>query len=720
MFLKRLELQGFKSFPAKNTLEFPFGVIAVVGPNGSGKSNIADALRWVMGEQSMNRLRSKKGEDLIFNGTETKPRMGKCEVTLAFDNSDHAFPFEFKEVSIGRKIYRDGTNQYFINNSEVRLKDVAELIAKAKLGLKGYTIINQGMGDLILNSSPLERREIFEEALGLKEFQLKKKEALDKLSQTSVNLSTAQKLMEEIEPHLKFLKKQVVKLERREEIESKLRDLESQYFNFQWQALQTQLAGLRNSQTELDQKIKSGQKDFDALDRQINQEEKEAGSFFETFRNEEEEINKLDQERSQLFKELGKLEALIETGVKGKKSDFVPQSRFIEFLGELEAKLRDIAESENDLAKVKESVFDLVEKIRKILDQAGPKQEANQDDPLVSDKNKVLERMKSIDEKIFGLKSKIAEISRQNQEKRKQFSNLHQQLRQKEHELSSLQSQKDQIELKMQDQVRRQGELKEFFGSSFEGMEKQFSSSAKIVEIDMNWVRHEIEKLRVRLEMASEVDPETQKEYEATNARYEFLSTQISDLRRSMENLSGVAKELEQKIDEIFSSAFGRINDSFNHYFKLLFKGGKASLSVIKEIKAKPAEEGMEAELVDNSQAGGIEIKADLPGKKIKGLASLSGGERALTSIALLFSLISTSPPPFMVLDEIDAPLDESNSLRFINILQELKKNTQFVIVTHNREVMKEADVLYGVTMEEEGVSKLLSLQLQTAEEYSR
>ena len=155
MFLKRLELSGFKSFPAKTVLEFPFGVIAIVGPNGSGKSNIADALRWVLGEQSMLKLRSKKGEDLIFNGTASKARLGKGEVVLVFDNKDKILPFEFDEVFISRKVYRDGINQYFINNSEVRLKDVAEMIAKAKLGLKGYTIVNQGMGDLILNSTPL-------------------------------------------------------------------------------------------------------------------------------------------------------------------------------------------------------------------------------------------------------------------------------------------------------------------------------------------------------------------------------------------------------------------------------------------------------------------------------------------------------------------------------------------------------------------------------------
>ncbi|MBI1755441.1 AAA family ATPase, partial [Candidatus Azambacteria bacterium] len=186
MFLKKLELHGFKSFASSTVLEFKRGVSAIVGPNGSGKSNVADALRFVLGEQSMKSIRSKKGEDLIFSGSPSKPRAGMASVTLLFDNEDRTFPVEFGTVAIKRTIYRDGENHYFVNEAQVRLKDLAELIAKAKLGLKGYTIINQGMGDAILDSSPKDRKEIIFEALGLKEFQLKRSEALLKLSHTQV------------------------------------------------------------------------------------------------------------------------------------------------------------------------------------------------------------------------------------------------------------------------------------------------------------------------------------------------------------------------------------------------------------------------------------------------------------------------------------------------------------------------------------------------------
>lgn len=718
MFLKRLEMSGFKSFPSKTVLEFPFGVISVVGPNGSGKSNVADALRWVMGEQSMLRLRSKKGEDLIFNGTATKPRMSKGEVTLSFDNKDRAFPFEFDEVSIGRKVYRDGLNQYFINGSEVRLKDIAEVIAKAKLGLKGYTIINQGMGDLILNSSALERREIFEEALGLKEFQIKKKDALDKLAQTQVNCETAKKLIEEIEPHLKFLKRQVTKLEKREEIAAVLKDLEEKYFSVRWLAIGNEKKSLTSELAQIDKDIDEAQKKFTEIEKKIAEQDKGSGSFFDDMRKEEEKINELEKTRSTMLQELGKLEGLLEAGVKEIKSHHVSAKTLLDMLQAIEKDISLMLESTFDPEGFKLRLGTHLESIRAVLKENNTTSSSEQkSDPLREKKKDVLQSIEAIDLKIKGLREQITKIAKENQAQRQEFSNLHSQLRIKEHELGDLRHRRNRADLAMHQCLNDEAQLKEFFGVAFEDLQKENKSKEYGNDFDIQHTRKEIERLRVRLEMTTEIDPETQKEYDATNQRYEFLTIQVADLEQSMKNLHEVVVALEGQINGIFDSAFDKINDSFNHYFKLLFKGGKASLYVIKNT-VKPINEEGEQEQVP--EAGGIEIRAELPGKKIKGLNMLSGGERALTSIALLFALVSTSPPPFMVLDEIDAPLDESNSLRFIDILQELKKNTQFVIVTHNREVMKEADVLYGVTMEEEGVSKLLSLQLQSAEEYSR
>ena len=185
MCLEKLEIAGFKSFAKTTVLEFPARVTAIVGPNGSGKSNVVESLRWVLGEQSMKSLRGKKGEDLIWNGSPlstnarqpTTPRMGKASVTLVFDNTDHAIPLDFGKVIIKRTIFRDGAGEYYLNNSQVRLKDIVELAARLGLGEAKHNIINQGEVDRMLLATSRERRQMLEEALGLRVYQIKKNDA---------------------------------------------------------------------------------------------------------------------------------------------------------------------------------------------------------------------------------------------------------------------------------------------------------------------------------------------------------------------------------------------------------------------------------------------------------------------------------------------------------------------------------------------------------------
>ncbi len=166
MQLKRLELVGFKSFAQKTVLDFPAGITAIVGPNGSGKSNVIDAVRWVLGERDAKNIRGARAEDLIFAGTPQKTRMGMAQATMIFENSDHFFPVDYDEVSITRKVSRDGNSDYLLNESAVRLKDIVDFFAKARLGTRGLTIVNQGNSDIFVRATPKERRAMVEEVLG--------------------------------------------------------------------------------------------------------------------------------------------------------------------------------------------------------------------------------------------------------------------------------------------------------------------------------------------------------------------------------------------------------------------------------------------------------------------------------------------------------------------------------------------------------------------------
>ncbi|HEY9585295.1 MAG TPA: AAA family ATPase, partial [Candidatus Paceibacterota bacterium] len=229
MRLKRLEIVGFKSFGKKAVLEFNSQITSVVGPNGSGKSNVAEAIRFVLGEQSMKSMRGKRGEDLIFNGSQSTGRANRASVTIAFDNSSREFDLDFDEVAITREVYRDGTNQYFINGSQVRLRDVFELLSAVHIGASGHHMISQGEADHILNANPKERREMLEDALGLKIYQYKRAESERRLEKTEANMKEAEALRREIAPHLRFLKKQVEKLNEGKELRERLVGLYREY-----------------------------------------------------------------------------------------------------------------------------------------------------------------------------------------------------------------------------------------------------------------------------------------------------------------------------------------------------------------------------------------------------------------------------------------------------------------------------------------------------------
>ncbi len=263
MYLEKIELQGFKSFAQKTELEFNGkkvkggrGITAIVGPNGSGKSNIADAVRWVLGEQSMKTLRGKKSEDVIFSGSDTKARLGFAEVSLFLNNEDGSAPIDYSEIVITRRLYRNGESEYLINKNKARLSDILMLLAKANFGQRTYSVIGQGMVDHFLIATPSERKEFFDEAAGVRQFQIKKEQTINKLKRTKDNLRQAEALISEIEPRLRSLTRQVKRLEKREVIEKELKDLQIEYYGNFWRDLMSQHKSFSSKFEEADKKRK--------------------------------------------------------------------------------------------------------------------------------------------------------------------------------------------------------------------------------------------------------------------------------------------------------------------------------------------------------------------------------------------------------------------------------------------------------------------------------
>lgn len=726
MYLKKLELQGFKSFAAPTTLEFQRGISAIVGPNGSGKSNIADALRFVLGEQSMKSIRSKKGEDLIFSGSPAKSRMNMGSVALTFDNEDKTFPVEFDTVKVMRKIFRDGENQYSINDAHVRLKDLAELIAKAKLGLKGYTIINQGMGDAILDASPKERKEIIFEALGLKEFQMKRAEALLKLSHTQVNLEKAEGIVREIEPHLKFLKRQVEKMEERHTVEEKLKQLEVAYVVKRLRVLEGKLRDLKKTASGQETRIIDLRLFVETKSRELENAENEMAQSFTGSSDLDDALMKEETARNAVERELGKIEGMIAAIRRQNTTQMVAVDvafvrNGLEKLDQLLEETMKEATHEGVRAKLELFSRSFAELFVNVKEgKATTKRES--DDGVAqfeSEQKRLSDALRSSDERLRDIKEKIKQTHGQYNDKKEAIFELKNARREKELELRRLEDDARTLEREVghvqteADVLQKEKMFLESKGAEFFADDSELPLSA-----DEEEMRKNIERIKIRLENIDLIDENVGKEFQETQKRYDFLTTESQDLRLAIASIETVVGELDDVIAARFQDAFKKINENFNAYFRLLFEGGSARLDIVKE--EQNVEEGVPTEGERTRASDGVEIDVSLPRKKTTGLSVLSGGERALTSLALLFALVSTSPPPFLVLDEIDAPLDEGNSVRFSKILVELKDRTQFVVITHNRETMRQADILWGITMQEDGISKLLSLKFEAAKELAR
>jgi chromosome segregation protein len=707
MFLKRLELQGFKSFADKAVLDFPSGTAAIVGPNGSGKSNVTDAIRWLLGEREARNLRGAKVEDLIFAGTEKRPRMGLAQATLYFDNSSGFFPVDYKEVSISRRVNRDGSSTCYLNKSEVRLKDIIDFFSKSRLGHSGLNIVGQGESDIFIKATPLERREMIEELLGLKEYQMKKSDAKRRLENTYINLEKAKALIEELKPHLRLLKKQVSRYEQREELAAELKSLEDGYYGGRFKLLEAALLEVEPKITSFDKNISSQQlrvKEAEQALEAVRSSEPEANAEIKEIQSKKKDLSDRQQN---VQKELGRLEARLEL------ASTPAELASAELKGALE-KIRSLASvmtAETDMGKIRDGILNIVRIVETTLGNS----KSDESERLGKDRAKLVGDLRLLAEEADMLIKREGELTKNLQQFNESFRKAFTLLEEDRQKLSQLNQEKQKVIFEKERITLQLEELKRQIVEIGRGLDDFKNISSSQSESDESTLRRMF-RLRSELAGIGEVDENLVKEAKETEERYNFLTHEIDDLEKASADLKSLIKELEHKIRTDFNSAMKLINEEFTKFVKLMFGGGRASM-VVQEIEEMPTdavnEEGVVIEQAGSEVTPGVDVEIVLPRKKIKGLDVLSGGERALVSIAALFALISVSPPPFLVMDEVDAALDEQNARRFGELLKDFVKKTQFIVVTHNRATMEAAEVLYGVTMSQDGTSKIVSLKLE-------
>ncbi len=929
MFLKSLEIFGFKSFAERTRVEFAEGITALLGPNGCGKSNVVDAIKWVVGEQAAKSLRAERMEDVIFNGTESRKALNVAEVAIVISNEKNILALDVPEVSIKRRLYRSGESEYFINNTLVKLKDIRELFWDTGVGKSAYSVMEQGKIDQILSSKPEERRYLFEEAAGITRHKLRSREAETKLSQTEENMRKAELLLAEVKRSYDSLKVQCEKT-------LKYRGLKDEAFQVE---LDINLLRLKNFNTEYDRKadaLTKAEKDRDAIRAEIDSLNRSLEENLDQVNSLEAQVaerqktiyglavekqgkdkhrkliqeklaeakTKIDQSSLRLKAVQERLESLVEDRdkkqaglrdlkarvgeieknahefearikeasdrIKGNEDDVRGQESKIQAFEENEARLRQDLEAITDHIvaeldkRLKDSGYSSTERraaeaaladsiaalkvmlsgrlglfsdylrapspseadVRAYLERArDTAQEALDKTELIQGQfdtfkrtspaflddflspEGIITKKRGIDEQIAGVRAgveaaraRIRELRVENQllgEKvdeyrvtledlrinlmraRTQISGEEDSIRMLDREIQGqeslvreirdeigmeerrLESSKEElaeldeeladiekrgrditaelvklekdISLRNSDVTSRQDDVKKKvlkLGSLQTELERYHleraqmeteirnlkdnfreSHSRDLLEFEerMFDIHEQASVLRERLAVVKNglrdlgsVNFMAPEEFAEVKERYEFLSGQLEDLRKARDDLFRITSEIRTESTDLFLATYNKIKKNFHNMFRRLFGGGQAELRLVD---------------TEHVLESGIDIYARPPGKKLENITLLSGGEKSMTAVALLFATYMVKPSPFCFLDEIDAALDEQNVLRFVQALKEFGQTSQFIVITHNKKTVIGANTLLGVTMQESGITKVIAVRLENASE---
>lgn len=925
MFLKNLEIFGFKSFADRTRISFADGITALLGPNGCGKSNVVDAVKWVLGEQGAKNMRAEKMEDVIFNGTESRKALNVAEVSLTIANENGLLPLEASEIMIKRRLFRSGESEYYINGTQVKLKDIRELFWDTGVGKAAYSVMEQGKIDQILSSKPEDRRYLFEEAAGITRFKVKRAEAERKLERMEENKRQVEVILAEVKRSYDSLKIQADKAlryrglrdevfnferdiqllrlrgfiqerdRRNADVESasktrdrltgeidelngmlsqnmdKVNEMQSRLANMENELLRmaAEQAGKMNLARQLaeqqkDAKAKLTQLEgrkisleerIDILQEEIDEQEanlhdkrrriQEVSENIESFGEQintaagritdndkraaacEQEITVLDGERGELQNELESITEHIVTeldqklrdagysavehraakdkidhicermrilfeGRKNILSDFASAQQvsagdmqlmsekasaafdeaerilgeltdafkeyelttpqFIDdFLApegiitkkrtidsEIRAKVAQTQKLRDEISSLKTENTGLVSKINEYratleqlrIQQAEMKTQVqsveeqirllrrdltSQENTLRETEGEIYSEQKRYDDfkdQVLELEGEIASIERKGRQldgaiqdvkeaissHSDDVSGGQEKLKKKQEEMNSCQALLEKANLLLATAETEIKNLKENFREAHSRDLMEFEERMYAITDSVAVLREKLASSRQALRELGSVNLTAPDEFEEVKERFEFLSGQFADLQKARDDLAQITEEMRAEATELFLATYNKIKKNFHNMFRRLFGGGKAELRLIDP---------------QNVLESGIDIFAQPPGKKLENIALLSGGEKTMTAVALLFATYMVRPSPFCLLDEIDAALDDQNVTRFVQTLREFANVSQYIVITHNKKTVIGAGSMLGVTMEDSGISKVITMRLE-------
>ncbi|HYH53990.1 MAG TPA: AAA family ATPase [Solirubrobacterales bacterium] len=767
MYLRSISMKGFKSFPERTTLEFSPGVSVIVGPNGSGKSNITDAVLWALGEQSPGAIRGASMQDVISAGGKGIGQRRAAEVEVTIDNSDGRAATEFSEIAVERRLDRAGDSGYRLNGARCRLADVTDVLSDTNLGREMHSVISQGRVETIVHSKPRERRLLIEEAAGLGKHRKRRRRAELKLRSARDNLDRALDVEREARARLRPLKRQAQAAELGARIEREELGLRAQLvseelrFGADRAAAAEKAAvkarsvrdGLEQRLAEVSKKRSAAEERFAARDRERTQ----AWGLLTKLRGEQERVavraaslssreTELEVALENLRVELGPLTLDVGPGAApGERA-----RKLAEELGEIDTGLRTAGEglrvaSSSDAAEsARESALG---DVRAGAEQAS--RHARRAEGLLGERHRealrarvaageellddaraarvaaeaagaaIRARVDGIERRVVGGQDDGDEIAEELRSCSQQEFELQAQMKQTSEELTRAEVEAAHLGDRRAEAERELAAIAERLGEEIPAAEEALSDEAR-AEIDRR-----LERLERRRAQIGPVNPLAEQEYDEAREHVEGLQVQREDIERSMRELESLIRDIDAEIERAFEATFEATAKNFEEMVEHLFPGGRGRLRRVslrpvrdderpageQEAPTDAEPEPEEAEEEEREEFG-VEIEVTPAGKSTRKLQLLSGGEKSLVALAFVFAVFLARPCPFYILDEVEAALDDANIDRFLQLIRRFADRAQFVIVTHQKRTMDAADVLYGVSMGGDGVTKVVSRRL--------
>ncbi|HKH63980.1 MAG TPA: AAA family ATPase [Solirubrobacterales bacterium] len=766
MYLRSISMKGFKSFPERTTLEFSPGVSVIVGPNGSGKSNITDAVLWALGEQSPGAIRGASMQDVISAGGKGVGQRRAAEVEVTIDNSDGRAATEFSEVAVERRLDRSGDSGYRLNGARCRLADVTDVLSDTNLGREMHSVISQGRVETIVHSKPRERRLLVEEAAGLGKHRKRRRRAELKLRSARDNLDRALDVEREARARLRPLKRQAQAAELGARIEREELGLRAQLVSEELRfgadraaAAEKAAAKARGVRGKLEEQLAevakrraAAEERFAARDRERTQ----AWGLLTKLRGEQERVAvrvanlssreaELEAWLERLRVELGPLTLDVGDGAApGERAQ-----KLEEELGEIEAGLRtagegfDVARSADAAESAREAALG---DVRAGAERAS--RHARRAEGLLGERHRealrarltageqllddvraartaaeavgaaIRARVDGIERKVVGGQDDGDEIADVLRACSQQEFELQAQMKETSDELTRAEVEAAHLGDRQAEAARELAAIAEKLGEEIPPAEEALSDEAR-ADVDRR-----LERLDRRRAQIGPVNPLAEQEYEEAREHVEALQAQREDIERSMRELESLIRDIDEEIERAFEETFEATAKNFEEMVEHLFPGGRGRLRRVSlrpvrdderpagEQEAPTDAEPEPEEEEEQRDEQGVEIEVTPAGKSTRKLQLLSGGEKSLVALAFVFAVFLARPCPFYILDEVEAALDDANIDRFLQLIRRFSDRAQFVIVTHQKRTMDAADVLYGVSMGGDGVTKIVSKRL--------